>query len=193
MIKPIEQFLRRYAVRKRIVDSLIAFSLGSSIAIASILMLAMLDRWLVLGSRIRVCGWVVVSIVAVGIVAWNLWFVFQRFDPVTAAMEIERHRPDFDQRLITVASAQMNSPLIDQLQKEVEGIFADVRIGSLLKLRSLWIAIVVLVMLLGLLVGFSHRLQLRRIYSPLPASSKMNSTSTAASRGNVLAPMAARA
>jgi hypothetical protein len=189
----LDQFLRQYVVFKRLTAVVCALCLGTSIAIASMLVLAFLDRWLMLGSGFRASGLVFAGIAGLAILIPRLWSLFRRIDPVLEAIQIEQQRPAFDQRLITVASDPSHSPMLDQLRREVEALAATIPIKSLLPWRSLWICVLMLAIAAGALVGLSGRLPLRRIYSPMPASSKMNSTSTAASRGNTAAPIAARA
>lgn len=75
--------------------------------------------------------------VCAAILARPVIFLFRRYNPVAAAMEIERRAPMLDERLITAASQPDHSPLVNQLDSEVESLVRGGENARLVPLRPL--------------------------------------------------------
>jgi hypothetical protein len=154
MTQPIERYLRRYTVRRRRVAAVAAMGWAMAFAIAWLLGCRLLDHRFPWGRSVRFsifCGGILIM---VAIVSRPLADLFRRWNPVRAATELEARRSDFDQRLITVASQPPDSPLLVQLQGDVEALIAAGDTRSLVPLRPLLapgLALIASLILLGLL------------------------------------------
>jgi len=184
----INKHLSAYVARARLVKFFSATLWASIFAIIWLMTWCLVNQWYPLRKPVRLVGLIVGMIVVLAIVVNQAISLFRQYDFLAAASEIEKKWPEFDQRLITVVSEDSSESLLDHLREEVENIFDQTPSKTRVSLRPLSIPAVILV----LLTIVSARLHLKQIYYPLAANSKINSTSTLASSGNVFTPTAAR-
>ena len=105
MTGAIRRYLVEYIIKRRVVALTGAIGWASSFAIAWLIVFSAVQRWLPMPRLI----FILCIIAMLGIVARPILFLFSRYNPVAAAVEIESCRGDFDQRLITIASQPRQS------------------------------------------------------------------------------------
>ncbi len=110
--RPIRDFLGRFVARQRRIALGRALGLATGFSLAWLFTQCMADRLLHLSSAAR-AAWLASNLLsAVAIVAGPLARLFsRRFDPLSAAHQVERSTGRFDQRLLTLTS-QTLSPLV---------------------------------------------------------------------------------
>ncbi len=195
----VQQFLRWHVARQRAVLATRAVIISLCYCGGWLLLWCVVDRLLALSSMVR---WGLIATTAVGLVGGftaGLWRLLRSGDAVSAAIDIESQSTVFDQRLVTVASPQTGGPLLDHLVDQVQKIIAAGQARSRVSLKPLvspallLLAILLLWIQLWRLPAMEMPMHLWRICHPRTSSiSKMNSTSTLASSGNVFTPTAAR-
>ena len=124
--------------------------------------------------------------------------IFQKLPAIAAAMELEAAHPQFDQRLITLASVDHSDPLADCLAGELDSLIQNGKVPAHVSLRPIRIPALALLVMFVLWVTvprctrsawFDSR---PRLAQPVLDNSKINSISTLASSGSVFTPTAAR-
>jgi hypothetical protein len=124
MTTAIRRYLVGYIAKRRALALITAIGWAAAFAIGWSILLHVLLRWLP-GNRWIDRPVIILGILAcITIVARPILCLFRRYNPVAAAIEIEARRPDFDQRLITIASQPPESALLCQLVMDVEAITA---------------------------------------------------------------------
>jgi len=118
MTTAIRRYLVRYILKRRAVALIGAITWAAAFVMGWLILCHTLHRWL------PIHRWMFLASVAgvVAIVARPVMLLLRRYDPVAAAAEIESQHPEFDQRLITVASQPNDSAMLVQLVREVEAV-----------------------------------------------------------------------
>jgi hypothetical protein len=122
MTATIRSYLVKYIVKRRTIALIGVVGWTSALLIGWLILFHEIHGWLV-SNR-----WIDRSVIVLGIVTTAASFVraimilFRRYHLVSAAVEIESQQPEFDQRLITIASQPQASAMLSQLNLEVETI-----------------------------------------------------------------------
>jgi hypothetical protein len=123
----LQRYINRYIARQRAVAVcsvflwMLSISLLAATGLRHIHRVPNLPTVATRGGRNTIAGVCLVIVMPV------VFGFFRRRNPVLAAIEIEQQIPQFDQRLITVASNPPESSLLRQIASEVEAIAGDHR------------------------------------------------------------------
>jgi hypothetical protein len=120
----VDRYLAAHVRRHRL--AAVARAAGWSVAISSswALLACIIDRLLPLPPAVRIAAVAVALCGCAGLLARPVVRLFRRFDPVAAAASVERMRPAFAHRLVTLASPGPPSDMRGQLEVEVREVIA---------------------------------------------------------------------
>ena len=123
-LSPVGAYLAAHVRRRR--AAAVLRSAGWAVAASAgwALLACVADRLLALPAGVRIGAELIAAVGPLLIVARPAVRLFRRFDPVAAALSVERLRPVFAHRLVTVASAGPSSDLRQQLEREVADVVA---------------------------------------------------------------------
>lgn len=153
-------------LRNRLRGLFVRYGAGktAAVAAAAIAVLFALDRWLSLPASVRV----VLTLLTIGVVARMLWrdLLAPLRRPIEVrdlALQVEKHHPDLDGRLISVleldgdaldASRNVSVELVDELRQETERRLRSVRFDAILDPKPAWRMVAAAVVLVSVVVGY---------------------------------------
>jgi hypothetical protein len=122
MSPSVKSYLGNYILRRRMIALCGAMIWAAAMALVTFALLQCIGRLALITSRAQMVTRTASEVICLAIVGRALIRFWYRRNWTAAAIEIEQQIPQFDQRLITVASNPPDSPLLTQVICEVEAI-----------------------------------------------------------------------